>query len=326
MTLPRLCAEDVRGIYAIIPTPAKPGAESWQAQDTVDTDEIVRMVDRLIQDGVNGILALGTLGECATVTWDEHQKVIAAIVEGARKRVPVITGTTSLNTRDTIMKTRYARDVGADGVMNGAPMWCAPSEDTIVRYYQDLAEACPDMAIVVYDNPQAFKFNLTPPLWARLAEIPQVVATKFSLNLNGYLPILKAVRGRIRIMPIDMQMYPSWRLAPEETVACWSSSASCGPAPVLALCDALRCSDDARAKAIHEDIVWACQTLLPGGNFEVFSMYNIPLEKLRMSEAGYVKAGPCRPPYFVIPEAFAEGACEAGRRWAQIARKYAGRE
>ncbi len=46
------------------------------------------------------------------------------------------------------------------------------------------------------------------------------------------------------------------------------------------------------------------------------------LEKIRMNEAGYVKAGPCRPPYFLIPEAFAEGAREAGRRWARIARKY----
>jgi len=325
MTLPRLRVEDIQGVYAIIPTPARPGSESWQVEDTVDADEIARVVDQLIKDGVSGILSLGTLGECATLTWDEHKKVIATIAEAARKRVPVITGTTSLNTRDTIMKTRYARDVGADGVMNGVPMWCAPSDATIVRYYQDLAEACPDMAIFVYDNPQAFKFNLTPPIWGKLAEIPQVVGSKFSLNLNGYLPILRAVQNHIRILPIDMMMYPSYRLSPEQTVACWSSSSSCGPAPVLALVEALRHGEVEKAKGIHEELVWACQTLLPGGNFEVFSMYNIPIEKIRMNEAGYVKAGPCRPPYFLIPDDFAEGAREAGRRWVKLHQQYAAR-
>jgi hypothetical protein len=87
--------------------------------------------------------------------------------------------------------------------------------------------------------------------------------------------------------------------------------------------DALRRGDLEKAKTVHEEIFWACQTLLPGGNFTVFSMYNISIEKIRMNEAGYVKAGPSRPPYFLIPEAFAEGAREAGRRWAKLNQQYA---
>jgi trans-o-hydroxybenzylidenepyruvate hydratase-aldolase len=64
----RMTAADVNGIWAIVPTPAKPGAERWDADDTVDVDETARVVEGLIDAGVDAILTMGTLGECATLT------------------------------------------------------------------------------------------------------------------------------------------------------------------------------------------------------------------------------------------------------------------
>ena len=142
-----LTAADVNGAWAIIPTPAKPGAESWKMEDTVDVDETARVVDGLIEAGIDAILSMGTLGECATLTWEEKQKFMSTLVETARGRVPVFVGTTTLNTRDTIRETRWAADLGADGTMLGLPMWCAMSVPGAVQFYRDVTEAVPNMAM-----------------------------------------------------------------------------------------------------------------------------------------------------------------------------------
>ena len=155
----RLTVSDIVGAWAIIPTPAKPDASNWRAENTVDLAETARVVDALIREGIDGILSLGTLGECATLTWEEKRDFMAAVVEAARGRVPYFGGTTSLNTRETVRQTRAAYDLGVDGTMLGPPMWCYPDLPTAIRFYQDVAEACPDMPICVYANPEAFKFE-----------------------------------------------------------------------------------------------------------------------------------------------------------------------
>lgn len=66
----RLQADDINGAWVIMPTPATPNADDWRVENTVDLDETARIVERLIQAGVNGILSNGTFGECATLTWE----------------------------------------------------------------------------------------------------------------------------------------------------------------------------------------------------------------------------------------------------------------
>nr|BAD34446.1 hypothetical protein [Sphingomonas sp. A4]BAE93948.1 hypothetical protein [Sphingomonas sp. A4] len=142
----RVGVADVQGVWAIMPTPSKPNAEDPNARDTVDLDETTRVVKALIDSGANGILTLGSLGEVATLTWDEKRDFMKALVEVAGGRVPVFGGTSTLSTRTTIDETRAARDIGVDGTMVGPPMWCAPDVPTAVQFYRDLAEACPDMS------------------------------------------------------------------------------------------------------------------------------------------------------------------------------------
>src|SRR5581483_4061571 len=101
-----LTLDDVHGAWVIMPTPAKPGADDWRRDDTVDLDETARVVEALIDAGVDAIMSLGTLGEGASLTWDEKKKFMAALVETARARVPVFIGSTTFNTRDTIRETR----------------------------------------------------------------------------------------------------------------------------------------------------------------------------------------------------------------------------
>jgi len=320
-----ITVDEIAGAWAIVPTPALPGADDWRAENTVDLAEAERVVNGLIQAGVDGILTLGTLGECATLTWEEKSAYMLTIIEAAAGRVPVFVGTTALGTRETIRQTQAASEMGADGTMLGLPMWCAPSVDIAVQYFTDVAEACPDMGICVYDNKEAFKFEFPTSFWARVADIPQVVTAKYS-SMDRMLKDMAASRGQIRFLPLDAAYYGAARMDPDFCKAFWTSGAVCGPSVAVTLRDriaAAKASGDwSAAKEIAEEVGMSLEPLFPNGSFKDFSMYNIGLEKARMNEAGWMVAGPVRPPYHIIPETYLEGARESGKRWAELHRKY----
>jgi trans-o-hydroxybenzylidenepyruvate hydratase-aldolase len=323
----RLTSEDIVGAWAIIPTPAKANASDWRQDDTVDLDETASVVNALIDAGIDGILSLGTFGECATLTWQEKRAFMATCAEAAKGRVPIFGGTTSLNTRETIRQTREARDLRLDGTMLGLPMWCKPDLPTSIQFYRDVAEACPDMAICVYANPQAFKFEFPRPFWAQIAEIPQVVTVKY-LGIGQLIPDLEVSKGRIRFLPIDGDYYAAARAAPDECKAFWTSCAVNGPATVLALRDAVvlakKTGDWSAVKQIDAAMRAADVGFFPNGDFAEFSRYNIGLEKERMNAAGWMKAGPCRPPYHLVPEQYLAGARKSGHAWAALHSRYDG--
>ena len=317
----RLTTADITGAWAIIPTPAKDTASDWRAEDTVDLDETARVVDELIRAGIDGILSLGTLGECATLTWDEKRAFMATVVETARGRVPYFGGTTSLNTRETVRQTRAAYDLGVDGTMLGPPMWCYPDLPTVIRFYRDVAESCPDIAICVYANPEAFKFDFPRPFWAQITQVPQVVAAKV-VGIATLEADLRLSKSQVRLLPVDSNYYAAARIAPEDCTAFWSGGALCGPAVQIRLRDevaaAKKSGNWSAAKELSAAIGAASARLMPNGSFAEFSKYNIGLEKARMNAAGWMKAGPCRPPYHLVPEDYLKGARESGKMLAAL--------
>jgi trans-o-hydroxybenzylidenepyruvate hydratase-aldolase len=317
----RLTASDIVGAWAVIPTPATDNASDWRSEDTIDLAEAARAVEGLIDAGIDGIITLGTLGECATLSWEEKRGYIAAITEVVRGRIPFFCGTTSLGTRETIRQTKAALDIGVDGTMVGPPMWCEVDVPEAVRFYRDLAEACPAAAICIYANPSAFKFSFPRPFWAQVAQIPQVVMAKY-LSIENLMADLDNSKGRVKLLPMQRNYYAAARTAPEQCNAFWTSTASCGPAPVIRLRDAvvqaIKTGDWVRAKEITDAMTAAGTTFMPRGDHREFEKFNIALEKMRTDAAGWMKAGPCRPPYHVVPEPYLEGAREAGRRWAKL--------
>src|SRR5215475_8820385 len=134
---------DLRGVYAIIPTPAKAGADRWDAVDTVDLAETERVVDRLIADGVHGLMVLGTTGECATVTGPEYEAFVDCVLATVGKRIPTFIGTTALGTHEVVRRTRFAAERGADGILLGLPMWQPLTIDMAVEYYRGISETFP---------------------------------------------------------------------------------------------------------------------------------------------------------------------------------------
>lgn len=320
-----LTVDDVNGAWAIMPTPAKEGASDWRMEDTVDLDETARVVEELIKSGVNAIVSTGTFGEGATLTWEEKRKFMATVVETVRGRVPYFCGTTSLNTRETIRQTREASDIGCDGTMLGLPMWQLCDVPTAVQFYRDVAEACPTMAICLYANNEAFKFDFPRQFWLQVAEIPQVITAKY-LGIGSLVPDLNLTKRKIRFLPLDVDYYAAARIDPEFCTAFWTSGAVCGPAPALRLRDeiesAKKTGDWSKAKTVSDAIARTYATLFPNGSFKEFSTYNIGLEKHRMNAAGWMNAGPCRPPYHLVPEQYLQGAATSGRAWAALHAEY----
>lgn len=314
----RIGLTDIQGIFAIMPTPATDDAYDWRSTNTVDLDETVRAANALVDGGVSAIMTTGTFGEASTLTWTEHLQFAAAVVEAVAGRVPVLLGPTTLNTRDTIARGRAFRDLGASGFLLGRPMWCEMEDATIIRFYADVAEALPEMAIVAYDNPAAFKGKLSPDAYAGLARIPQVVAAKYTIIGDQFPADLAATAGNMRLMPIDEDWLRAWTIDPTSSAACWSAAASCGPAPVVALRDALLANDLTTAQEVTQLIQEACTPLFPDGDFATFAKYNIGIDKAWMDAAGFIKAGPPRPPYHVVPDAYMVSAQEAGHRWRAL--------
>jgi trans-o-hydroxybenzylidenepyruvate hydratase-aldolase len=307
-----------------MPTPAREGADHPLARDTVDLDETARTVDALIEAGVDGIMSLGTLGECATLSWDEKRAFVGTAVEAARGRVPFFAGTTTLGTRETIEHTRAVRALGADGTMLGLPMWCPPTLRMAVDFYRDVAGACPDMAICVYANAEAFRFDYPAAFWAQVAEIPQVICAKY-LGIGTLLRDINASKRRLRFLPVNNDYYGAARMEPDFCTAFWSGGAVCGPELVTSLRDevaaARESGDWRRARKLSDAAAAASALFMPPGGFAEFARYNVGLEKARANAGGWMKAGPARRPYHELPPALLEGAQKSGRRWAELAQQ-----
>lgn len=322
----RYAVDDISGIVGILPTPALPGADRWDSADTVDLAETERLTRNLIEAGVDILLTNGTFGEGASLTESEVLAFNDTVIRTAAGRVPVFAGATTLNTRDTIARGRRLRDLGADGLFIGRPMWVALDDNQIVEFHRSIAEALPDLSQVAYDNPSAFKGKISAEVYEQLADIPQIVAAKhMGLGLMGeqYVADLKAVDGRIRLLPVAGDWTLTALRFPDETQACWSGDVACGPAPVLRLRDAVLQRNWELAERIQAEISQALEPLFPDGSFEEFSKYNIQIDRAEFDAAGYINPGPLRPPYTSCPDAYLEGGREAGRRWARLQQHYA---
>lgn len=317
----KVTMQDIRGVVGIVPTPATADAEHWNSRNTIELDQTVKMVQTVVDGGVDILMTTGTFGECATLTWEELQTFIDCVVKTVGKRRPVFAGVTTLNTRDTVQRGRELVAIGADGLFVGRPMWLAMDDAAIVRFYQDVAEALPGVPLVVYDNPSAFKGKISPTAYEALARIPEVVASKH-VGGPALVSDLLAVGDRIRLLPLEIDWHDLAKAHPDRALACWSGSVACAPAPIAALSRAILAQDWATAHAISEKLNWAVRAMFPGGDLSKFMDYSIQLGHVRFREAGLFEPGPPRPPYLEAPADYVEGSRICGQRWAQLQHEF----
>lgn len=134
-------------------------------------------VEWQISEGSHGLVPCGTTGESATLTADEHYRVVELCVEQAAGRVPVIAGCGSNSTATAVQNMKAAKERGADAALCVAPYYNRPSQDGLVAHFTALAESC-DLPIVVYNVPSRTVADILPETLGRIAALPTVVAIK----------------------------------------------------------------------------------------------------------------------------------------------------
>jgi 4-hydroxy-tetrahydrodipicolinate synthase len=159
------------GTYTALVTPFRDGE--------VDYPALAKLIERQVEAGVDGLVPCGSTGESATLSHDEHERVIDFTLEKANKRVKVIAGAGSNSTRETIRLTRFAAEHGADGALLIAPYYNKPTQEGVYAHYAAVAEAV-QIPQIVYNIPGRCAINILPETLARLARLDNIVGVKES--------------------------------------------------------------------------------------------------------------------------------------------------
>jgi 4-hydroxy-tetrahydrodipicolinate synthase len=146
---------------------------------SVDLAQTQRVVDNLIRDGVNGLIALGTCGENNSLEFDEKISVLSAIVEVTARRAPVLSGVSEFDTRRAIRYAQAAQNAGCDGLMLLPPMVYVPKPNELVAHFRGVAENT-TLPIMLYNNPPAYRTVIDNSVLSALAGVENIVAVKES--------------------------------------------------------------------------------------------------------------------------------------------------
>src|SRR5712691_9234973 len=163
--------EKFAGLTVALITPFKGGE--------IDYDGLLKLVDWHVEQATDCLAPVGTTGESPTLDHEEHEHVIAAVVEWAAGRIKVLPGTGSNSTKEAIRLTRFAKRAGADGALMVGPYYNKPTQEGYYRHFAAVAEEV-GLPIVLYNIPGRTGSNMLPETIARLAELSNIVGIKES--------------------------------------------------------------------------------------------------------------------------------------------------
>ncbi len=167
--------------------------------DEVDYVQMGRLIDWQIAEGIDALVICGTTGEGSTLTDEEHREVLRFSVERVGGRVPVIAGTGSNDTAYAIDLTRYACEIGADGMLLVTPYYNKATQKGLIRSFEAVADVS-DKPIILYNVPSRTGCNLLPASALELADHPNIVAIKeASGNISQIAELAALTRGKLDI-------------------------------------------------------------------------------------------------------------------------------
>lgn len=143
----------------------------------IDDSTFQRFVEWQIDQGSNGLVPCGSTGESATLSHDEHARVIRLCVEATAGRVPVIAGTGSNSTSEAVSLTQGARNSGADAALIVTPYYNKPTQEGLYRHYKEIHDSV-DIPIIIYNIPGRTNIDMSIDTMARLAVLPGIVGVK----------------------------------------------------------------------------------------------------------------------------------------------------
>jgi len=148
----------------------------FKKDGSIDEDALRRLVDFQEENGIDMLLACGSTGEPATLTPDEHQKVMKIVIDQAKK-AKVVCGAGSNCTREAVEYSKVAADYGADAILSISPYYNKPTQEGIYRHYEAVAEAV-DIPVIFYNVPSRTGVNISAETMVRLSGISNIIAVK----------------------------------------------------------------------------------------------------------------------------------------------------
>ncbi|NPA14936.1 MAG: 4-hydroxy-tetrahydrodipicolinate synthase [Deferribacteres bacterium] len=158
------------GAFVAIVTPFKDGR--------IDEDKLRELIEFQIENGTHGIVPCGTTGESATLSYEEHKRVVRITVEQVKGRVPVVAGSGSNSTREALELTAFAKEAGADAALVITPYYNKPTQEGLYQHYKKIAEET-KFPIIIYNVPGRTGCDILPETVARLAsQFKEIVGIK----------------------------------------------------------------------------------------------------------------------------------------------------
>ena len=247
----------------------------------LDLDALRSLIDFHIAEGTDGIVIVGTTGESPTVDLDEHCLLIKSAVQQAAGRVPVIAGTGANSTREAIILTRHAKDLGADAALLVAPYYNKPTQEGLYQHFRALAEAV-DIPQILYNVPGRTACDIYNDTALRLAAIPNIVGIKDATgNIErGTDLLLRAPEGFAVYSGDDASSMALMLLGARGAI---SVTANVAPRLMHEMCVAAVAGDAIKARTINSKLFELHQKLFVEPN-------PIPV-KWVLQEMGLIKGG-----------------------------------
>ena len=234
-----------KGVFPAIITP-------FLKDESLDEEGLKKNIRYLSNTGISGIVPCGTTGESATLTFEEHKRVVEIAVEASK--VPVIAGTGSNNTREAMELTRHAAEAGADAALLITPYYNKPTDKGMFEHFKAIAEKC-DIPIVLYNVPKRTGIDLKPELVAKLSKVKNIVAIKeASGNLSQQSQIIEQTRGSdfVVLSGDDDLTLPTMALGARGVV---SVVANVAPKKTVAMVNAALKGDFETARKLHYELL-----------------------------------------------------------------------
>ena len=143
----------------------------------IDWTALGELVEWQLDEGSTGIVPVGTTGESPTLSHDEHERVVAAVIEASKGRVPIIAGAGSNSTQEAISLAKSAETAGADAVLVVTPYYNKPTQKGLLAHYRALHDECA-LPIIIYNIPGRSVIDMNPETMGELAKLPRIIGVK----------------------------------------------------------------------------------------------------------------------------------------------------
>ena len=215
----------------------------------IDEKGLIDLIEFQINSGIHGIVPCGTTGESATLSFEEHKRVIELTVKTVKGRVPVIAGTGANNTLEAIELNESAKNSGADAVLSVVPYYNKPSQEGLYQHFKAILDAV-DIPMILYNVPGRTVTNMLPTTVARLAVFPGVIGIK---EASGSLSQISEV---IQLCPKDFIVLSGDDFTAMPTVLIGGKGvisvvSNLEPAKTAAMIEAALVHDVPRANELH---------------------------------------------------------------------------